>query len=98
LFTRGSTAETKSGSTQQPVAVLGEGCGIPHRVLDAEPAKQQIIVDPLDQLPFRADRIQRPQQQRAQPCQQLARSEIGAVFEENSAPLGPVPTLLQGPN
>ena len=50
---------------QQPVAVLGEGCGIPHRVLDAEadkPAKQQIIVDPLDQLPLRADRLERLQQ------------------------------------
>jgi len=42
------------------VAVLGEGGGIPRRVLDAErdkPAKQQIIVDPLDQLPLRADRL-----------------------------------------
>ena len=53
---------------QQPVAVLGEGCGIPHRVLDAEPdkpPKQQIVVDPLDQLPLRADRVERLQQQRA---------------------------------
>ncbi len=50
---------------QQPVAVLGEGGGAPHRVLDAEtdkPAEQQIAVDPLDQLPFRADRIERLQQ------------------------------------
>jgi hypothetical protein len=43
--------------------------GIPHRVLDAQPnkpAEQQIVVDPLNQLPFRADRIKRLQQQGAQ--------------------------------
>src|SRR5271169_1770998 len=64
---------------QQPVAVLGEGRGIPHWVLDAEPdkpAKQQIIVDPLDQLPFRADRIERLQQQRAH--QPLRRDRLPA--------------------
>src|SRR5438874_5991916 len=46
-------------AVQQPVAVLGEGCRVPHRILDAEPdkpAKQQVVVDPLDQLPLRADR------------------------------------------
>src|SRR5262249_54824185 len=51
-----------------PVTVFGEGRGIPYRVLDAEPdkpAKQQIIVDPLDQLPFRADRVECLQQQSA---------------------------------
>ena len=53
---------------QQPVAVLGEGGGVPHRILDAqpdEPAEQQVVVDPLDQLPLRADRIERLQQQGA---------------------------------
>jgi hypothetical protein len=37
---------------EQPVTVLGEGCRIPHRVLDAEPdkpAEQRIMVEPLDQ-------------------------------------------------
>jgi hypothetical protein len=40
----------------------------PHRILDTEPdkpAKQQVVVDPLDQLPLRADRIERLQQQRS---------------------------------
>jgi hypothetical protein len=60
---------------QQPVAVFGEGRGIPYRVLDAEPdkpAKQQVVVDPLDQLPLRADRIERLQQQ-------CAHQPLGAV-------------------
>ncbi len=66
-------------AVQQPIAVLGESCGIPHRILDAEPdkpAKQQIIVDPFDQLPFRADRIERLQQQRAH--QPLRRDRLPA--------------------
>jgi hypothetical protein len=64
-------ARTRGGARaadQQPVAVLGEGGGIPRRVLDAEPdkpAKQQVVVDPLDQLPLGADRIERLQQQGA---------------------------------
>src|ERR1700720_4640721 len=47
---------------------LVKGCRIPHRVLDAEPdkpAEQQIMVDPLDQQLFRADRIECLQQQGA---------------------------------
>jgi hypothetical protein len=66
-------------ASQQPVAVLGEGRGIPYRVLDAEPdkpAKQQIVVDPLDQLPLRADRIERLQQQCAH--QPLRRDRLPA--------------------
>ena len=54
---------------QQPVAILGEGGGIPHRILDAKPdkpAKQQVVVEPVNQLPLRADRIERLQQQSAQ--------------------------------
>ena len=54
---------------EQPVTVLGEGCRIPHRVLDAEPdkpAEQQVSVDPFDQLPLRADRIECLQQRCAQ--------------------------------
>jgi hypothetical protein len=64
---------------EQPVAVLGERRGIPYRVLDAQPdkpAEQQIMVDPLDQLPLRADRIERLQQQGAQ--QPLRRDRLAA--------------------
>ena len=64
---------------QQPVAVLGEGRGVPHRVLDAEPdkpAEQQVVVDPLDQLPLRADRIEGLQQQG--PQQPLRRDRLPA--------------------
>jgi len=51
---------------QQPVAVFGEGGGIPHRILDPEPdkpAKQQVVVEPVNQLSLRADRVERLQQQ-----------------------------------
>ena len=44
---------TRHLALQKPVAVLGETRGVSHRILDAEPdkpAKQQIGVDPLDQL------------------------------------------------
>ena len=66
-------------AVQQPVTVLGEGGGVPHRVLDAEPnkpAEQQIGIDPLDQLPLRTDRIERLQQQRAH--QPLRRDRLAA--------------------
>src|SRR5262249_9600728 len=55
-------------ASQQPVAVFGEGRGIPYRVLDAEPdkrAKQRIIVDALDKLALRADGVECLQQQSA---------------------------------
>ncbi len=64
---------------QQPVAVLSEGRGVPHWVLDPEPdkpAKQQVVINPLDQLPFRADRVERLQQQRAH--QPLRRDRLPA--------------------
>jgi hypothetical protein len=66
-------------AVQQPVAVLGEGGGVPYRVLDAEPdkpAEQQIVIDPLNQLPLRADRIERLQQQGSQ--QPLRRDRLAA--------------------
>jgi len=56
-------------AVQQPVAVLREHGVVPHRVVHAqahEPAEQQVIVDLLDQLALRADRIKRLQQQRPQ--------------------------------
>jgi hypothetical protein len=55
---------------QQPVAVLGEGCGVPDRIVHAEAdktAKHQVEVDTLDQLQLRANREERLQQQDAQP-------------------------------
>jgi hypothetical protein len=42
---------------------------VPDRIIDAEPdepAEQQIEVEPLHQLPLRADRIERLQQQRTE--------------------------------
>jgi hypothetical protein len=45
---------------QLPVPVLGEARGVPHIVLDVEPDKpavQQVVVDPLDQLPLRTGRM-----------------------------------------
>jgi hypothetical protein len=53
-------------AVQQPVAVIGEAGCIPYRILDAKPdkaAERQVILDPLDQLTFRADRAERLQQQ-----------------------------------
>ena len=64
---------------QQPVAVLGEGGRIPHRIVDAkadEPAEQQVELDPLHQLALRADRVERLQQQR--PQQPLRRDRLPA--------------------
>jgi hypothetical protein len=66
-------------AVQQPVAVLRKGGVVPHRVLDAEtdkPAEQQVGVDPLDQLPLRAKRMERLQQQGAQ--QPLGRDRLAA--------------------
>ena len=54
---------------QQPLAVLGERRVIPDRIVNAEadkPAKQQVELQPLHQLPLRADRIERLQQHRPQ--------------------------------
>jgi len=64
---------------QQPVAVLGEGRRVPHRIVHPkphEPAEQQVELDPLDQLALGADRIERLQQQGAQ--QPLGRDRFPA--------------------
>jgi hypothetical protein len=79
LRQHGSEKLRSDVALEQPVAVLGERRGIPHRVLNAEPdkpAEQQIMVDPLDQLPLRPDRIKRLQQQRAH--QPLRRDRLAA--------------------
>ena len=52
---------------QQPVAVVREARGVPNRIVDAEPdepAEQQVELDALNQLPFRADRGERLNQKR----------------------------------
>src|SRR5579862_5498859 len=60
---------------QQPVTVLGEGRMVPYRIVNAEtdkPAEQQVKLQPLHQLAFRADAIKRLQQHR--PKQLLRRN------------------------
>jgi hypothetical protein len=52
----------------QPVAVLGEGGGVPNHIIHLqsdEPPKQQVVVKLLHQQPLAADRIEDLQQQRA---------------------------------
>ena len=54
---------------QQPVAVLREHARVPHRVVHPEthePAKQEVELQPLHQLPLRAHRVEALQQKRAQ--------------------------------
>ncbi len=54
---------------QKPVAVLGEARMVPARIVDPqahEPAEQQVELQPLHQLPLRADRIERLQRHRLQ--------------------------------
>ena len=54
---------------EQTVAVLRKHGVVPHRVIHAEadePAKQQVVIKLLDQLPLGADRIKHLQQQRPQ--------------------------------
>jgi len=49
---------------QKTLTVLGERRVIPRRIVDAdadEPAKQEVELQPLHQLPLRADRIERLQ-------------------------------------
>jgi hypothetical protein len=53
---------------EQTVAVLREHRVIPHRIIDPqpnEPAEQQVELQPLHQLTFRADRIKGLQQRGA---------------------------------
>ena len=54
---------------EQAIPVLAEHGGIPDRIVGRqsdEPAEQQIVVELLHQLPFRAHRVKRLQQQRPQ--------------------------------
>src|SRR4029077_11213185 len=54
---------------EQAVAVLGEGRGVEDLLIDRqsdEPAKQKVELQPFDQLPLRADRIEKLQQRRPQ--------------------------------
>ena len=67
-------------AVEQPVPVLAEHRRIPHRIVRREPdepAEQQIVVELLHQLPFRAHRVERLQQQR--PQQPLRRDRRSAV-------------------
>ena len=64
---------------EQPIAVLREGRVIPGCVIDAEsdePAKQQIVFEPLHQLALGADRVEGLQQHRPQ---QLLRRDRGST-------------------
>jgi hypothetical protein len=81
---------------EQPVAVLREYRGFPYRVLNAQsdkPAEQQIVINPLDQLPLRADRIEGLRQQRppsAAPAgSSRAQSANGALRIRQSVPPAP---------
>ena len=54
---------------EQPLPVLGEGAVIPDRIVHIQPDKpavQQVVVDVLHELPFRADRVERLNQTGAQ--------------------------------
>ena len=54
---------------QQSVPVLGEHRRVPHRLIHAQshkPAEQQVVLQPLHQLPLAAHAVQRLQQQRPQ--------------------------------
>ena len=54
---------------EQAVAVLREGRGVEHLLVDRkpdEPAKQHVELQPFDQLPLRADRIEKLQQRSSQ--------------------------------
>ena len=81
-FTRGCAkhrAQELGGDValQKALAVLRKRRVIPRRIVNAdadEPAKQQVELQPLHQLPLRADRIERLQQHRPQ---QLLRRDRG---------------------
>ena len=65
---------------EQPLAVLGECGGVPDRIIRAQshkPAEQQVVVELLQQQPFRANPVERLQQ-RGQ--QRLLRRHRGAAF------------------
>ena len=72
---------------QQPVAVLGEYCGHPHRLIHVhahEPAKQQIVVQLLHQQPLAPNRIEDLQQQGPQQTLRRDRraSHVGVQLSE----------------
>jgi hypothetical protein len=70
-------------AVQQPVPVLAEYGRIPHRIVRRqphEPTEQQIVVELLHQLPFRAHRVERLQQQRSQqPLRRDRRSSFAGI-------------------
>ena len=86
---------------QQPIAVLGEHRHVPHRRVHRqpdEPAEQHVVGDLLHQLPLRADREQRLQQQRPQ---QLLRRDRGPARCPHRSPrmpatAGPAPRSPAG--
>src|SRR5271165_920192 len=80
---RNDRVEQVSGDigAEQPVAVLAEGRVIPDRLIDRQthkPAKQQVVLELLDQHPLAADRIEHLQQQSAN--QSLRRDRWTAVL------------------
>ena len=75
-------------AVEQPIAVLAEHGRIPDRIVHRqpdEPAEQQIVVELLHQLPFRAHRVEGLQQQR--PQQPLRRDRRPAVARVKLAEL-----------
>jgi hypothetical protein len=70
---------------EQAVAILGEGRGVEHGLVDGkpnEPAKQKVKLDPLDQLALRADRIEKLQKRR--PQQTLRRKSTAVRFDRKA--------------
>src|SRR6202020_1967459 len=69
--------------SEKAVAVLGECRGVENLLVDRqpdEPAKQQIELQPFDQLPLRADRIEKLQQRGPQqPLRRNGRTSAGLV-------------------
>jgi len=75
----GAQEGCRNAALEQAVAVLGEGRGIPHRVVDAEtdePAEQEIEVQLLHQLALGPHGVERLQQHRPQ---QLLGRDRGAA-------------------
>ena len=91
-------------AVEQPIPVLAEHGRIPHGIIHREayePAEQQIVVELLHQLPFRANREERLQQQRPQqPLGRdrrptLARVELAKVTRQ--VPQRRVDQIANGP-
>jgi hypothetical protein len=80
-----SQLRRSSGMSSDPVAILAERAGIPHRRIHRQadkPAEQQVVIQLLNQLPFRADRVERLRQQRPQ---QLFGRDARAAREPRSS-------------